>query len=190
MSDRKETGVGVGYFVTETSEFFNQNDEKVAEMLFRLFKYKPHETAQTPPPSESASAMKIGRVRPVENHDSKFFWEGVRAGKLLIQKCTSCDEVRYPPAPMCSECQSLDWEAIEASGKGTVYSYVVMHHPPIPPFDYPNIVGLIELPEGARIISQIIDAKPNDVSIGDAVELVIEEVEEGLSLPLFKLAKG
>jgi hypothetical protein len=77
---------------------------------------------------------------------------------------------------------------MESSGRGIVYSFVVMHHPPIPPFDYPNTVLLVELDEGTRLISQLVDARLGEVSIGAPVEVVFREVEDGLTLPFFRLS--
>lgn len=134
----------------------------------------------------STDAGSTKRWRPILNYDNRFFWEGVNAGKLLIQRCSSCETLRHPPGPMCPQCQSLQWDTLQSAGKGEVYSYVVMHHPVIPPFEYPNPVALVALDEGTRLIAQLCGINSEDVSIGMRVELAITEVEEGLSLPLFK----
>jgi uncharacterized OB-fold protein/acyl dehydratase len=187
ISPQKTTALGVGYFVTELEEYWDQDGEKVGDMRFRLFRYRAHERPKAAEAAEPSKPAKIGRFRPVENHDTKFFWEGVRAGKLLVQRCKDCGTLRHPPGPMCPSCQSLAWEAVESSGRGTVHSYVVMHHPQIPPFDYPNTVLLVELEEGTRLITQLVDAKPEDAAVGTPVEVVFREVEEGLVLPLFRI---
>lgn len=188
VSEEKTTALGVGFFLTQLSEYYNQNDEKVAEMRFRIFKYKPAQSQQAQAPATDNQPAKISRTRPARNYDTSFFWEGVDKDELLIQHCKSCDTLRHPPGPMCMHCNSLEWDAVTSSGKGTLYSYVVMHHPAIPPFDYPNIVGLVELEEGTRLVTQIVGTKPDAIEIGMPVELCIEEVEEGLKLPLFKIA--
>ncbi|MGI9284741.1 MAG: Zn-ribbon domain-containing OB-fold protein [Pseudomonadales bacterium] len=126
------------------------------------------------------------RWRPILNYDNRFFWEGVNEGRLLIQRCSHCETLRHPPGPMCPQCQSLQWDTLQSAGKGEIYSYVVMHHPVIPTFDYPNPVALIALDEGTRLITQLSGIQSENVSIGMRVELAITEVEEGLSLPLFK----
>ena len=64
-----------------------------------------------------------------------------------------------------------------------------MHHPQIPPFDYPNTILLVELEEGTRLVSQVIDTHPDDVQIGAPVEVVFRDVEEGCTLPLFRVLK-
>ena len=189
VSPQKTTALGVGYFVTELEEYWDQNGEKVGDMRFRLFKYRAHERPAEPAAAAPGKPPKIGRFRAVESHDTKFFWEGIRAGKLLIQRCKACGALRHPPGPMCPSCQSLEWDALESSGRGIVYSFVVMHHPPIPPFDYPNTVLLVELEEGTRLVTQLADGKPGDVEVGTPVEVVFREVEEGYTLPLFRVRK-
>jgi len=189
ISPQKTTALGTGYFVTELQSYWDQNGEKVGDMRFRLFKYRAPERPQAAGPVAEAP-KKIGRFRPVESHDTKFFWQGVREGKLLIQRCKSCATLRHPPGPMCPSCQSLEWDTVTSSGKGTVFSFVVMHHPQIPPFEYPNTVLLVELEEGTRLVSQLVDSNPAEVEIGAPVELVIREAEPGLMLPFFRVAKG
>lgn len=187
ISEEKTTALGVGFFVTELSEYFDQEDNKVGQMRFRVFSYKPHQnaTAAAVADSQPEKPRAIKRMRPVRNYDTEFFWQGVDEHKLLIQHCKSCDTLRHPPGPMCPQCQSLDWDTVESSGKGSIYSYVVMHYPEIPPFDYPNLIVLVELEEGTRLISQLINIHPRDVVIGMPVTVEFSEVEEGLVLPLF-----
>ncbi len=134
----------------------------------------------------ATDTQKAKRWQPVLNHDNRFFWEGLQAGKLLIQRCSDCQTLRHPPGPMCPKCQSLQWDTLPSAGKGEIYSYTVLHQPAIPPFEYPNPVVLIALDEGTRLVTQLSGVQPKDISIGMRVELQITEVEAGLSLPLFK----
>ncbi len=138
--------------------------------------------------SDNAPA-KINRVHPIENQDNVHYWQGLRDGKLLIQQCKQCGELRHPPQPMCEHCQSLEWGTLESTGKGTVYTYTVMHYPEIPPFDYPNAIILVDLEEGVRIVSQLLETTSDAVHIGMPVEMTIQHVQEGLSLPLFRPAR-
>jgi len=89
---------------------------------------------------------------------------------------------------MCWKCQSLEWDYVVASGKGTVYSYVVVHRPPFPGYEYPLVVAVVELEEGTRIVSNLAGIEPADVKIGMPVKLSIESVDEELKLPLFRPA--
>jgi uncharacterized OB-fold protein len=88
---------------------------------------------------------------------------------------------------MCPRCNSLEWDAIEASGRGTVYSFVMPRHPPWPWFEGQTyIVALIELEEGTRIVSNLRDVDPEAVTIGMPVQAYIEHFDNGVSLPLFR----
>jgi uncharacterized OB-fold protein len=89
---------------------------------------------------------------------------------------------------MCPHCQSVEWDTVAASGRGTVYSFVVPHHPQVPAFEYPYVVALVELEEGTRLVSNVIDVDPADVSVGMPVEVRFVAVDDELTLPLFRPA--
>jgi uncharacterized OB-fold protein len=80
---------------------------------------------------------------------------------------------------MCPRCQSLEWDTLEASGRGQVYSFVVMHHPVVAPFEYPNPVVLVELEEGTRIVSNLVGVAPDSIEIGMPVQARFDAVEPG-----------
>lgn len=129
------------------------------------------------------------RPRTVVNADNAFFWEGVAAGQLLVQRCSSCQALRHPPRPMCGACRSTDWDTVEASGDGEVFSFVVHHHPPLPGVTPPHVVATIALAEGTRFVAELVDVAPGDVAIGMPVELAFLEVDEELTLPVFRPAR-
>ena len=87
---------------------------------------------------------------------------------------------------MCSECRSYEWDVVDASGRGTVYSFVVNHYPQVPAFDYPLAVGLIELEEGTRLVANVIGVEPGDISVGMPVEVEWVDHDPDLSLPAFR----
>ncbi len=72
---------------------------------------------------------------------------------------------------MCPTCNSLEWDTVESTGRGTVYSYVMPQHPPMPLMEYPYIVALVELEEGVRLVSNLCDIAPADVEVGMPVEV-------------------
>jgi uncharacterized protein len=111
------------------------------------------------------------RLAPTFNKDTEFFWTGLRENNLIIQRCTGCGALRNPPRPMCPKCRLLAWDAIESSGRGTVYSYVMPLEPRFPFFEYPYIVVLVELAEGVRLVSNLRDIAPDDVRVGMPVEV-------------------
>jgi uncharacterized OB-fold protein len=124
--------------------------------------------------------------RPGLTDDNRFFWQGVAAGKLLIQRCAGCGRLQHPPAPMCSACHGFGMGAIEASGRGVIHSFVVAHHPPVPPFRYPNVIVLVELAEGTRLVSRLDGVDPDAVRIGMPVEVGFETVDGDLALHFFR----
>jgi uncharacterized OB-fold protein len=128
------------------------------------------------------------RIAPSMTRDTQFFWDGVKAHKLLIQRCSACRALRHPPRPMCPQCNALSWDTVEASGRGRVYSFVMPRHPPFPWMEQPYIVVLVELEEGTRLVSNLCGIGPEDVTIGMPVEAFYEQFDDGLVLPQFRPA--
>ncbi|WP_332757242.1 bifunctional MaoC family dehydratase N-terminal/OB-fold nucleic acid binding domain-containing protein [Streptomyces sp. MT206] len=188
VSARKTTKLGTGHFVTTRMDV-RANGEPAGTHRFRILKYRPAATTAQParplPPKQPAR-----RPRPVINRDNHGFWEGVRAHRLLIQRCSSCATLRFPWLPGCNACASPEWDTVEASGAGTVFSYVVMHHPPFPAFDPPYAVALVELAEGVRMIGNITGVPYDKVRIGMPVRLEFLRVDEDLELPVFRGSEG
>lgn len=180
IGEQKTTALGTGFFVTHVMSYFAQKpagDEPVGRLMFRVFKFKP-----AAHPAAAAKAAPVGKVRrpaPGASDDTRFFWAGAREGKLLIQRCKGCGKLRHPPGPCCPHCHSFEWDTVEASGRGTVYSYVVMHYPEVPPFEYPNLVGLIELEEGTRLVAQIVGTDGAHVRIGQPVKVEFNTFDVG-----------
>ncbi|WP_037839755.1 bifunctional MaoC family dehydratase N-terminal/OB-fold nucleic acid binding domain-containing protein [Streptomyces sp. NRRL S-1813] len=263
VSARKTTKLGTGYFITTRMDI-RADGEPAGTHRFRVLKYAPAvrtpeaaartrprtpEIAERPQASQQPQASqgsqapeqpRARRPRPVINRDNAAFWEGVRGHRLLIQRCTGCRTLRFPWLPGCNACGSAEWETVEASGAGTVFSYVVMHHPPFPAFTAsehgtaaprpqanaphpragalapapdgptpdgpapdgpapdgpapdgptPYAVGLIELAEGVRIVSNVIGVPYDKVRIGMPVRLEFLPVDEELELPVFRAAEG
>ena len=126
------------------------------------------------------------RPRPTITNDNRFWFDAARQHRLVIQRCTSCRALRHPPSPVCPQCSSFEWDTVEASGRGTVYSFIVNHHPQHPAFDYPLRIAVVELEEGTRLITELIDVDPAAVSIGMAVEAEFIDPDPELSLPVFR----
>ena len=126
------------------------------------------------------------RLAPSMTADTQFFWDAVREHRLLIQRCASCGALRHPPRPMCPQCESLEWDTVEASGRGNVVSFVIPHHPPLPCFPEPYVVALIDLAEGTRLVSNIVGVAPDDVMIGRPVRVRFEHFDGDMVLPLFE----
>jgi hypothetical protein len=131
----------------------------------------------------------VTRPLPLTTPDTQWWWEGLNEKKLLIQRCEGCHRPRHPPVPSCPSCHSLEWSATPASGRGIVYSVTVLHHPPLPGFDYPLAVAVIELAEGTRIVSNVVGSDPDQVHIGQAVEVEFFDVEGGARLHRFRVVQ-
>ncbi len=181
ISDEKRTRFGPGFFLTFLQEFSDEHGELVGTMRLRILRFRPGETMPAPP-------ARPAPPQPALSQDTAFFWEGLQAGKLLIQRCAACHILRHPPAPACTDCHSLEWDTIESSGRGKLFSYVIMHKPQHPAFDYPHPVGLIELEEGVRLVAPLADVALDRIEIGMAVTVVIEPVAGEHRLPRFRPA--
>lgn len=191
ISEEKTTALGTGFFVTLKMVFFSEHagdeaDEKVGELLFRVIKFKP---AKKPESKGAETAMpKMLRPKPGISDDNRFFWEGCEVNELRVQSCNSCKKLQHPPAPVCMHCHSFDLGYKVASGKGELYSFVVMHHPHVPPFDNPNPIGLVELEEGVRIAAGLVGVTDGVApKIGQAVQVEFNMFEGDLTLPQFRL---
>ena len=187
VGEEKTTALGTGFFVTLVMSHFvekPEGDEPVGELLFRVFKFRP---AQAQPAAQpEAAPARAKRPMPGVSDDTRFFWEGCAEGRLLIQRCSACATLRHPPAPVCMQCHSFEWDTVQASGRGSLYSFVVMHYPQVAPFDHPNPIGLIELEEGVRLIAGLSGVQREQLQIGQRLQVAFETFDEQLTLPLFR----
>lgn len=174
----KRTALGEGYFITTESTWY-AGEEAVATMLFRVLRYRP---------APSSSPAVGDAIRPVVSPDTAFFWAGLSAGELRIQRCDDCGRLRHPPGPACPACGCPRQSYVVSPGVGTVFSYVVHHYPPVPGRTPPFVVALVELAEGVRMLGQLCDADPSAVTVGAPVELALERIDDELTLPAWRLA--
>ena len=121
------------------------------------------------------------------------FWEGSRQGELRMQRCVGCGRYRHLPTPMCPECSSLEYDWTKVSGRGFVYSFVIVRHPVHPAIrereQTPYNICMIELEEqeGLRICSNILQVAPEDISIGMPVRVTFAPAADDpeVVLPVF-----
>jgi len=129
---------------------------------------------------------------PKPDQDSEPYWEGTRRHELLLQQCSACRRFRFYPRSLCPFCFSdaFNWRA--AAGRGSVYSFTVVHRAPFPSFrdKIPYVLALIELEEGVRMMSNVVDCDPAQVRIGMPVVVVFDAVTEEITLPKFRPAPG
>jgi uncharacterized protein len=176
----KRTALGEGWFVTTRSTWLVETPsapEPVAEMLFRVLKFRPG-PADAGPRAPAAGAP-APALRPVVTEDTAFFWAGTAAGELRIQRCAACGRLRHPPGPGCPACgapQPADPRYVCSSGAARLHSFVVHHHPPVPGRRLPIVVGLVDLAEGVRMVGELVDVAPAAVRIGMDLELALQPV--------------
>lgn len=132
---------------------------------------------------------KGNRPLPLPNAETEPFWQGCTRGELLLQRCRSCQTYRHPPSPICARCWSPEHDWVPSSGRGTVYSFVVVHHQ----FrewsgEVPYVTAIVELAEGPRIVSNIVGVPHDQVKIGMPVGVFFEQASEEIFLPLFRPA--
>jgi uncharacterized OB-fold protein len=127
-------------------------------------------------------------VRPMVGRDSQFFWDGTAERELRIQTCNACDAVRFPPGPACPECGALDRGHVVAAGTGTVFSYVVHRHPPVPGKELPIVLALIDLDEGVRMVGEVVDVADDEIEIGMRLRVDFNRVDDELTLPVWRKA--
>lgn len=128
--------------------------------------------------------------RPAMEIDTAPYWEACRRHELRTQRCLDCGTYRFPPRAICYNCGSFKAEWARTSGRGKIYSWVVPHHPVHPATKelVPYAVVLVELEEGPRMITHIVDCQWGEIYAEMPVELVWEDVDEDLSLPKFRRA--
>ncbi|TQM29122.1 bifunctional MaoC family dehydratase N-terminal/OB-fold nucleic acid binding domain-containing protein [Nocardia bhagyanarayanae] len=176
----KRTGLGDGWFVTFRTSW-RVGDELVTEMLFRILKFAPGTAAAPAKPAGE-------RVKPLVSWDTEFFWEGAKLGELRIQKLPD-GTLRHPPIPALWKDKSEQTDYVVASGRGTVFSYVVHHAPKVPGRQLPFVVALVELEEGVRMLGELRGIDPAEVEIGLPVRVEFEKLDDEAVLPYWMVNK-
>lgn len=127
---------------------------------------------------------------PRPDKDSAVYWDAARRHELVLQQCLDCQRFRFYPRSVCPHCLSDRFEWRAASGRGQIYSFTVIHRAPAPAFRdrVPYVLALIELEEGVRMMTNIVGCDPEEVSIGEAVEVTFDDVTDEVTLPKFRLA--
>jgi len=181
----KRTALGEGFFITQKITW-QVGDEDVAEMMWRIMKFKPADGAASAVPDDlDAESM----MRPASSRDTKFFWNGVNAHELRVQKRPD-GSLQHPPVPALWKDHKEDVAAsdyVVASGKGAVFSFVVHHAPKVPGRTLPFVIALVELEEGVRMLGELRNADPTKVEIGMPVRATYIDFPESASGPAWTL---
>ena len=124
---------------------------------------------------------------PAINPETKTFWDATAEGRLLLTKCPTCDLVIWYPKAICVSCGGTPTEWIEASGQGTIYSFSITRRGQGLYRDAsPYVLAYVELEEGPRIVTNVVDSDPDSLSVGQAVEVVFHDTGKGNALPRFR----
>ena len=180
----KQTALGEGWFINQHITW-RVGDEDVAEMAWRILKFKPHEPEQAPsavPDDLDPDAM----MRPALSRDTAFFWEGVTAHELRIQRRPD-GTLQHPPVPAVWQDKEKPVDYVVASGKGSVYSFVVHHAPKVPGRTLPFVIALVELEEGVRMLGELRNVDHGDVTIGMPVHATYIDFPAGDAGPEWTL---
>ena len=139
----------------------------------------------------TAGGMERKRVlEPPVTETTQPFWDATREHQLLLQWCSQCDQVVWFPREVCPGCFGATLEWRPASGRGEVYACTVENRPSMPtPFgDDPYVVALVQLDEGARLMTNVVGCPPDSVTVGMPVQVTWEPLSDGRNLPLFEPA--
>lgn len=130
----------------------------------------------------------IEKPLPRPNEDTAPYWDAAHKGELQMQRCDDCGHVRFPPALLCARCLSDRSAWTRLSGRGTVFSWIIVHQSQHPAFnaDVPYNVTIVELEEGPRLHTHIIDCPNDQIRIGMPVEVVFDRINDEVTLPKFR----
>ncbi|MCB1289225.1 MAG: bifunctional MaoC family dehydratase/OB-fold nucleic acid binding domain-containing protein [Mycobacterium sp.] len=181
----KQTALGEGFFITQKISWW-VGDESVADMMWRIMKFRPRDAAAQAAPAVPADLDPELMIRPAVSKDTEFFWDGVNAHELRIQKRPD-GSLQHPPVPALWNDKDTPTDYIVASGRGTVFSYVVHHAPQIPGRILPFVIALVELDEGVRMLGELRNVDPAEVRIGMSVRATYIDFPAGESGPAWTL---
>jgi uncharacterized OB-fold protein len=130
------------------------------------------------------------RPKPVPTPETQHYWDGAAAGELRLQRCRSCAKAYFPPRPFCPACSSRSVEVFAASGKATLYSYVINHRPVAPGFTAPYAIAVVQLAEGPRLMTNLIDVAqtPEALVLDMPLEVAFQVLDDRTTLPVFRPA--
>jgi uncharacterized OB-fold protein/acyl dehydratase len=181
----KQTALGEGWFINQHITW-RVGDEDVAEMAWRILKFKPRESDAVGAAAVPADLDSDAMMRPALSRDTAFFWEGVAAHELRIQRRPD-GTLQHPPVPAVWQDKEQPVDYLVASGKGTVYSFVVHHAPKVPGRTLPFVIALVELEEGIRMLGELRNVDHVDVTIGMPVHATYIDFPAGDSGPEWTL---
>jgi uncharacterized protein len=127
------------------------------------------------------------RALPAPDNASRHYWQSAADGQLVVQRCTTCGEFQFYPRALCVACAG-ETEWVDASGRGTLYTYTIIRQNRSPAFAAlsPYAVGIVELEEGVRMMSNIVDCDVERLTVGMALEVVLVKAADDVGLPFWR----
>jgi uncharacterized OB-fold protein len=127
---------------------------------------------------------------PIPTPETRHYWDGCKIGELRLQRCRACKEAYFPPRPFCPHCASRDVEIFAASGRATLYSYVINHRPRPDIGGSPHSIAIVALAEGPRMMTNIVDCPqtPEALQLDMPLQVVFQKLSDDISLPQFRPA--
>ncbi len=127
---------------------------------------------------------------PVPDADTQPFWDGVRAGTLLIRRCDACHAPHFYPRPFCPRCWSAEVRWEEASGRATLYTWSVVYRNDLPPFTgrVPYVAAVVDLAEGPRMMTNVVGCEHDALQVGMALEVTYRPIADDVTIPVFQPA--
>lgn len=178
VSEVKHTALGQGVFVTLRKSYRDDDSgEELAQESFRMLRFAP-----APQPTARPTAV----PQLVRTEDNAFWFEGAQSHRLLFQRCDDCRTLRHPPGPSCPACHSLAWSPEESTREGSLHSWTIVHHPQDSAFTYPLAIGLVDLPNGMRIVADF-DAVPDRLDVGMPVRIDFATHAHDEILPILRV---
>lgn len=181
----KTTALGEGFFITQKITW-SVGDEDVAEMMWRIMKFIPADKGAAAPSSVPDDLDPAFMMRPAPSKDTQFFWDGVNAHELRLQKRPD-GTLQHPPVPAVWADKDAPTDYVVASGKGTVFSFVVHHAPKVPGRTVPFVIALVELEEGVRMLGELRNVDHSKVEIGMPVHATYIDFPAGEDGPAWTL---
>jgi uncharacterized OB-fold protein len=131
------------------------------------------------------------RAKPMPTPETQHYWDGAAAGELRLQRCRDCAKVYFPPRPFCPACASRNVAVFAASGKATLYSYLI-HHRAVPGFTPPYAIAVVQLAEGPRLMTSIIGCPqtPEALQLDMPLQVAFQKLDDKITLPVFQPSKG
>jgi uncharacterized OB-fold protein len=125
---------------------------------------------------------------PTIEPETKPFWDAAKEGRFLLRRCGACGKPHHNPRPFCPFCWSDDvpWE--DASGRATLYTFSTVFLNDLPPFkeQLPYVAAVVDLEEGPRVMTQIVDATPEELTLGMPLEVVFRPLDDDITAPYFR----